>query len=475
MRVGWIAGVLLAACSGVSNEEEPPPPPPATYEVHEWGFIGHHIDEGENAVRHVGATPGRFDPNALGFGHGGLHLRGGKPILYVHLGEGTDRTSFQARVTIPDGRFVEFLPAGTQTGNALTWQVEARRGSCSAVASYPGVGSPGCSRVPDGYCEAAELGMYETDDAACLQVDGQDWNHLFYRADASGALPMHFTNDAGLMMQANVALEGKMIRIWRNANRAETKVQIFDAPPPGQEMAVPDAQLGSADEGIAYVRQELTAHGMSAAESDAFMRAWETNLFGAREGAPAIEPLQNGRPPEGLQAATQAVAYFLPESAANRLLGLSFEPAPTSVKRAILVRVDLVSRAVGTIGIGNLGNHLGYGAPPRTRGSQIRTTLPEVDGALSPQVVRRIIRRYRSAVRGCYEDHEPMVEGAVDISFTVGGEGTVTQAAVAETSLDEAVGTCLVQRLRSWRFPTPETGTVEVRQRYLFEPPNEDP
>ena len=154
--------LFLFGCGSESVAPEPslspspsPSPSPATnanetetaYAIHEWGFIAHHFadGEGELTVGTVHATEHvpRTQPTHHGEGFGG------KPVLYVHLrGEG-DLARFTASLSTA-GRFVEEWPHSEgSTPTRLTWEVEARRESCSA-GRRAGPLRNRRQRVPDG-------------------------------------------------------------------------------------------------------------------------------------------------------------------------------------------------------------------------------------------------------------------------------------------------------------------------------------
>ncbi|MCX7808562.1 MAG: TonB family protein, partial [Deltaproteobacteria bacterium] len=143
----------------------------------------------------------------------------------------------------------------------------------------------------------------------------------------------------------------------------------------------------------------------------------------------------------------------------------------------------------GTIGLGSLGtighgagtgSGQGYGAGAgsfRGRTSsvpRIRTGDAEVRGSLSAEVIRRIIRRHINEVRFCYEQElhtRPDLAGRVAVQFLISPTGSVANAQVASTSLNnERVENCIVQAVRRWTFPAPDGGgAVLVTYPFLLE------
>ena len=133
----------------------------------------------------------------------------------------------------------------------------------------------------------------------------------------------------------------------------------------------------------------------------------------------------------------------------------------------------------GTIGLGNLGT-IGHGAGGgsgsgygrgqggfrgrRERVPQVRGGMAAVRGSLSREVIRRVVQRHRNEIRFCYEQQlnaRPDLEGRVAVQFIISPSGAVQTAAVASSSLgNSAVEQCIVQKVRTWSFPSPEGGGV---------------
>jgi TonB family protein len=60
----------------------------------------------------------------------------------------------------------------------------------------------------------------------------------------------------------------------------------------------------------------------------------------------------------------------------------------------------------------------------------------------------------------------------VAVLFTIDGSGSVSEANVAETSLDNSnTEQCMLARIRRWRFPEPQGGgLVTVNFPWVFKP-----
>ncbi|UJR84828.1 AgmX/PglI C-terminal domain-containing protein [Sandaracinus amylolyticus] len=133
----------------------------------------------------------------------------------------------------------------------------------------------------------------------------------------------------------------------------------------------------------------------------------------------------------------------------------------------------------GTIGLGNLGaighgagdgTGQGYGSAAggfsgrRAAVPQVRFGQAEVRGALSSEVIRRVVRRHLNEVRYCYEQElaqRPDLMGRVTIGFVIGSSGAVQGSGVTSSSLgNPRVEGCIAQAVRRWTFPSPTGGGV---------------
>jgi hypothetical protein len=132
---------------------------------------------------------------------------------------------------------------------------------------------------------------------------------------------------------------------------------------------------------------------------------------------------------------------------------------------------------LGTIGRGNCppGQDCRYGlnhgvirsSGRETHGPRLTTATPDVQGAMSPDSIRRVVLRNIGQINHCYEQGlavNPNASGRVVVRFVIGSDGTVLAAAVASDSLGmPVVSQCMSNAVRRWSFPAPATvGTVNV-------------
>ncbi len=131
---------------------------------------------------------------------------------------------------------------------------------------------------------------------------------------------------------------------------------------------------------------------------------------------------------------------------------------------------DLVS-GIGTAGSAEIGRkgHIGLILESaRVSGSGARYALR------SSEEISAMINDHNQAIEYCYKRAlklSPGLEGSVVVEFVIGHTGRTGQARILQSSLaDKSVETCILSRIRGWRFrPIERTGgTVTVRQKYIF-------
>jgi serine/threonine-protein kinase len=85
---------------------------------------------------------------------------------------------------------------------------------------------------------------------------------------------------------------------------------------------------------------------------------------------------------------------------------------------------------------------------------------PVVVGSLDREVIVRVVRSHRAEVRRCAEPRSaraPDAQGKLTLKVTINGEGDVSAAAAAESTLQRPdVEQCLLQAARGWKFPKPK-------------------
>jgi len=135
-------------------------------------------------------------------------------------------------------------------------------------------------------------------------------------------------------------------------------------------------------------------------------------------------------------------------------------------------------RATGAGGYGTKGKgggQSGYGSLSLVGSSRAffqpieREAL--IEGGLDRDQINEVIQRHLGEVRYCYEQGlqgQPELSGRVAVRFLINGRGIVNQAGISRTSLrSDSVESCILQRLKSWKFPEPRGG-VNVKVTYPF-------
>jgi TonB family protein len=131
---------------------------------------------------------------------------------------------------------------------------------------------------------------------------------------------------------------------------------------------------------------------------------------------------------------------------------------------------------LGTSGYGR-GSGSGYGSV--NLGHREKSTVQvvkgttKVIGGLSQEVVGRYIQRYYAQIKFCYEREltkNPNLYGKVAVTFTIAGNGRVSEAQVIQTSMHNPnCEECILRVIRRMVFPTPQGGgQVIVTYPFLF-------
>lgn len=132
---------------------------------------------------------------------------------------------------------------------------------------------------------------------------------------------------------------------------------------------------------------------------------------------------------------------------------------------------------LGTAGYGR-GAGAGYGSVAlghRGRSDiQVVHQNTKVIGGLSQEVVGQYIKRYWAQIKFCYEREltkNPNLYGKVTITFTIGGNGRISEAQVMQTTMNNAnVEECILRVIRRIIFPQPKGGgQVIVTYPFLFQ------
>jgi len=128
------------------------------------------------------------------------------------------------------------------------------------------------------------------------------------------------------------------------------------------------------------------------------------------------------------------------------------------------------------------GKRLGRGKVGGTkRGGNERKIKLRIGGSLGNAVglgkvdrgqVAKIFRRRKSAIQYCYRkalNRNPSVQGKISVQFTIGPMGRITSIrVVSNTTQDSSMEQCIVGKVRTWRFPKPQGGSVTFQYPFVL-------
>jgi hypothetical protein len=328
---------------------DPSPPPPSGYALHEWGVM---VMGPDGAVFH-GSGPEYGGPVPA------------KPIIYLYAEEAFD---LDVAVHFASGAPTETWPEAPLTSTLLWEGLRVEPGPCSPTPFPSPYDDP-----EGGFCEACTLSLSVVEEASCVTYGGQVARLLFYTGRLPGyeaPLEVESYTFTAVDGSEQVAFEllndsGRTVRgvwlVYRDTTdscidpsacpvvSADIAWSYIDEVGPSESLALSlpilhfEAELdeyGYPIPGTLGLPAEwedlgedldvsLQAQGLTAAESHAFMNAWDTVLFGLMgSDAVFLEPLyQNG----------SSVAYFMDRADYDEHLVLE-----TSSPADEVVRVGMV-------------------------------------------------------------------------------------------------------------------------------------
>lgn len=303
------------------------------FALHEWALL----DVPLSGATELAAGPGHPVPT--------MSVR--KPVVYVHLADGVDETSFAIEARMASGSIVEHWPPAATPPGAVRWEVAARRAHC--VTSVVPAGGGRWATPADGVSELPDLPSYDAPGAACLTVGDASAGLLFYRGTMSApTLPVTAAraSDGSVVVTATGETAGAPFDLLRVTWIADRLVISRAAmPAAGASVSLPvgtDAVDPEAES--ARLARAMVALGLTADEADAFLRAWRVPLFGEGVGAVADRDARRSvrEPvPSTFGPLADVLLVWLPPAAVDAIATLDVAPAPSVVARAFLVRIQL--------------------------------------------------------------------------------------------------------------------------------------
>lgn len=145
-----------------------------------------------------------------------------------------------------------------------------------------------------------------------------------------------------------------------------------------------------------------------------------------------------------------------------------------SLGGAAAVRTGSANDSLDALGGSTAG---AFGKPGGSFGSKggaaMTPSEPIVQGAMTKEVLAAVLRRHTPQVRYCYQRqlrNDPTLEGEIRVRFVIAADGTVAIVSLDGNDVDDAVGTCVVERFKRMRFPATSGGKVLVTYPLTFRP-----
>ncbi len=123
---------------------------------------------------------------------------------------------------------------------------------------------------------------------------------------------------------------------------------------------------------------------------------------------------------------------------------------------------------------GGMGMRAGLGKKGTKKVGQMKLDSGASSGFCKKEDIRTNVMRRAGAIRACYEAqlqiHESLA-GKTTIRWTIDGEGRVSEASIASSTLGNAnVEQCVLRVIRNMRFQKPESGVCIVQWPFVFNP-----
>lgn len=288
--------------------------------VHEWGTFTTVAGLGGEALAwrplerpdplpsFVGTIAGRFKGDLT------ARVRMETPVVYFYSDRDVDAA---VRVGFPGGRITEWFPAAAVGAETIAWPLVRVRPDSREVFPF--------SDDDDGshYYRARDT------DAAPLEVPRPDGaseheKFLFYRGAGDFPVPLRARLDAG---SGSVAIEnacdepiGGIFVFEREGDRVSFTEPFGLGPRGGTAVARPAAPRDFEDL-FAALRASLVAAGLFEREARAMVETWRDEWF-----------------EEGLRC-----LYLVPRAVTDAVLPIEIEPAPASLERVLVGRIEIVT------------------------------------------------------------------------------------------------------------------------------------
>ncbi len=123
--------------------------------------------------------------------------------------------------------------------------------------------------------------------------------------------------------------------------------------------------------------------------------------------------------------------------------------------------------------VGKISALKGTGTRVRGRVRKAPTrAIRATGGHLDRAAIQRVVSQHMHQVQACYERQlltNPGLSGKIVFDWVISTSGSVSSARQVRSSMrTPAVSSCILKLIRSWRFPRPVGGSVQVRYPFVF-------
>ena len=127
------------------------------------------------------------------------------------------------------------------------------------------------------------------------------------------------------------------------------------------------------------------------------------------------------------------------------------------------------AEGIDGVGVADRGRGGGPGGKsrlgaPRSNGPAAEPGDPILVGRADKAAIDRVVKSHLASIRYCYEREltlNPRLGGKVSVKFVIARDGSVSQAGLKSTTMNNpVVEDCVVQRFLRMRFPAPDSGGI---------------
>lgn len=130
-------------------------------------------------------------------------------------------------------------------------------------------------------------------------------------------------------------------------------------------------------------------------------------------------------------------------------------------------KADIGALAAGKGRKGGLGTK-----KKKTVVASIKADKFETSGTLSQEAIRSVVQANLKKIKFCYNKElgkNPELKGKVEVEFIIGSDGKVKKYKISSSTMkNDAVESCILKKIRRFRFPKPEKGEVSVVYPFVF-------